>query len=277
MRINEARAEATATSKARRRPDDAWQPTARRSAGSSSSRPVYDRRRRPFGENGVRSFFRAIDRGALMVTADDVRRVRIFTDLDQRACERLARAAADVSLAAGEYASHEGDERALFALLEGRIEAVKVVDGIDRVVGERRPGDIFGEVPITLGTLFPVGFRAAEPSRVMRIEPNDYHALAAVAPDVAKEVGRLAADRMGGRRGLQGIAAEPPPPRVLVLGHQWDPSCGELRAFLHRNQISFNWLKPDEPASAGQWGAPVPVGDDLPAIRVIGGKTVVKP
>jgi thioredoxin reductase (NADPH) len=212
-----------------------------------------------------------------MVTADDVRRVPVFADLDRPPCERLSRAAADISLAAGEYAAHEGDERALFALLEGRIEAVKVVDGIDRVVGERRPGDIFGEVPITLGTLFPVGFRAAEPSRVMRIDPNDYHAVAAVAPKVAKEVGRLASNRIAGPRGLQGIAAEPPPPRALVLGNQWDPSCTELRRFLHRNQISFKWLKPADPEVAGQWGGPVPVEHDLPAIRVIGGKTVVKP
>src|SRR4051812_15025061 len=173
-----------------------------------------------------------------MVTGDDVRSVRIFAELEQSACERLSRVAADVSLAAGEYAAHEGDERALFALLNGRIEAVKVVDGIDRVVGERHPGDIFGEVPITLGTFFPVGFRAAAPSRVMRLEPHDYHAVAALAPDVAKEVGRLASDRMTGTRGLQGIAAEPPPPRAVVLGHQWDPRCAELRRFLHRNQIS---------------------------------------
>jgi thioredoxin reductase (NADPH) len=212
-----------------------------------------------------------------MVTADDVRRVRIFEELDGPACERLSRAAADISLAAGEYAAHEGDERALFALLEGRIEAVKVVDGIDRVVGERRPGDIFGEVPITLGTLFPVGFRAAEPSRVMRLEPHDYHGVAAVAPEVAKEVGRLASDRIAGPRGLSGIAAEPPPPRALVLGHQWDPACTELRRFLHRNQISFKWLKPADPELAEQWGDPTPADDDLPAIRVIGGKTVVKP
>ena len=212
-----------------------------------------------------------------MVTADDIRRVGIFAELDRAACERLSRAAADISLAAGEHAAHEGDERALFALLEGRIEAVKVVDGIDRVVGERRPGDIFGEVPITLGTLFPVGFRAAEPSRIMRLEPQDYHAVAAVAPLVAKEVGRLASDRMTGPRGLQGIAAEPPPPRALVLGHQWDPSTAGLRRFLHRNQISFRWLKPEEPDVAEQWGSPVPADEDLPAIRVIGGKTVVKP
>jgi thioredoxin reductase (NADPH) len=212
-----------------------------------------------------------------MLTAEDIRRVAIFSELERPACERLSRAAADISLAAGEYAAHEGDERALFGLLEGRIEAVKVVDGIDRVVGERRPGEIFGEVPITLGTLFPVGFRAAEPSRVMRVEPHDYHAVAAVAPEVAKEVGRLASDRIAGPRGLQGIAAEPPPPRALVLGYQWDVSCTALRRFLHRNQISFKWLKPDELDVAEVWGGPIPGEDDLPAIRVIGGKTVVKP
>ena len=212
-----------------------------------------------------------------MVTADDVRRVRIFADLDGPACERLSRVAADISLAAGEYAAHEGEERALFALLEGRIEAVKVVDGIDRVVGERGPGDICGEVPITLGTLFPVGFRAAEPCRIMRIEPEDYHAVAALAPEVAKQVGKLASERISGPRGLQGIAAEPPPPRAVVLGNRLDAQCTELRRFLHRNQISFNWLKPDDPDVGEQWGGAVPVDDDLPAIRVIGGKTVVKP
>ena len=131
-----------------------------------------------------------------MVTAEDVARVAIFSELDPADCERLARAAADLRLVAGEYAAHEGAERALFAVLEGKIEAVRLVDGVARVVGEREVGDIFGEVPITLGTVFPVGFRAAEPSRVMRVEPQDYHAVAAVAPDVGKEVGRLAGHRI---------------------------------------------------------------------------------
>jgi len=212
-----------------------------------------------------------------MVTADDIRRVRVFSGLESGPCGRLSRAAADISLTGGEYAAHEGGEPALFAVLEGRIEAVKVVDGIDRVVGERHPGDIFGEVPVTLATVFPVGFRAAEQSRVMRLEPHDYHALAALAPEVAKEVGRLAGHRITGPRGLQGIAAEPSPPRAVVLGHQWDPACTELRRFLQRNQISFEWLKPPEPDVAEQWGGPVPADEDLPAIRVIGGKTVMRP
>jgi thioredoxin reductase (NADPH) len=212
-----------------------------------------------------------------MVTAEDVGRVAIFEGLDRSDRERLARVAADIRLAPGEHAAHEGDERALFAVLEGRIEPVKLVDGIERVLGERLVGDIFGEVPVTLGTVFPVGFRAAEASRVLRVEPNDYHAVAAVAPDVALEVGRLSAHRMGGPRGLQGIAAESPPPRALVAGHRWDPSCTELRRFLERNQISFAWIVPEAPDAAERWGGPLPAGDDLPAIRVVGGKTVVKP
>jgi thioredoxin reductase (NADPH) len=221
--------------------------------------------------------FVQISNALLVVTADDVRRVPIFADLEPVASERLARAAADISLPAGEYAAHEGDEPALFALLDGRIEVVKLADGIERVVGERHPGDIIGEVPITFGTLYPVGFRAAEPTRVMRIEPNDYHAVAAVAPAIAKEVGRLASDRITGPRGLEGITAEPTPPRAVVVGHQWDPETGGLRRFLHRNQISFEWLKPNEPEVAERWGAAIPGDDDLPTIRVIGGKTCVKP
>ncbi len=212
-----------------------------------------------------------------MLTAEEISRVTIFANLDRGACERLAQAAADISLRSGEYAVAEGGERALFAVLEGRIEAVKLVDGIERVVGERRPGDIFGEVPITLGTGFPVGFRAAEQSRVMQIEPHDYHAVVALEPDVGKEVGRLASERIGGTGGLQGLAAEPPAPRAIVVGHRLDPSCTELRRFLDRNQITFSWVQPDAPNAAQQWGGPLPPEEDCPVIRVVDGKTVVRP
>ncbi len=212
-----------------------------------------------------------------MVTADEIAGVTIFAPLGPEERERLARAAADIRLAPDEYAVHEGGERALFAVLEGRIEAVKLVDGIERVVGERRPGEVFGEVPLTLGTVFPVGFRAAESSRIMRVEAHDYHAVAATAPDLAKEVGSLAANRIGGPGGLQGLAAQPPPPRAIVVGHRWDATCAELRRFLDRNQITHAWLTPDTPDATEQWGGPLPAEGDWPAIRVVDGKTVVRP
>ncbi len=212
-----------------------------------------------------------------MVTAEEIGGIAIFGGLGAPDRERLSRAAADISLMPGEYAVHEGEDRALFALLEGRIEPVKLVDGIERVVGERLVGDVFGEVPIALGTVFPVGFRAAERSRILRIEPHDYHSIVAMAPDVGREVGRLAAHRIGGTGGLQAIAAEPPPPRAIVVGHRWDAACTELRHFLDRNQITYRWLRPDGPDAAEHWGGPPPADADCPTIRVVDGKTVVRP
>src|SRR5687767_2316246 len=188
-----------------------------------------------------------------MVTPDEIGSVPLFAALDAAQRERLSRAAADIALSAGEYAAPQGSEAALFAVLEGRIEPVRHADGVERVVGVRDPGDIFGEVPITLGTVFPVGFRAAVPSRVMRIEPRDYHAIASGSPEVVREVGRLASHRMSGLRGLQGLAADPPPPRAIVVGHRVDPACGDLRRFLSRNQVTFDWLAPDTPAQLERW------------------------
>ena len=211
------------------------------------------------------------------MTADELGGIALFGELGEPDRELLCRAAADLSLMPGEYAAHERDERALFAVLEGRIEAVKTVDGIERVVGERLPGEVFGEVPIVLGTVFPVGFRAAEESRIMRLEPGDFHTIAAAAPDIAKEVGRLAAHRMTGPRGLQGIAADPPPPRAVVVGHRWDAACTDLRHFLDRNQVTFRWITSETDDPDDVWGGPVPVEEDWPAIRVIGGKTVIRP
>jgi thioredoxin reductase (NADPH) len=212
-----------------------------------------------------------------MVTLEEIGRFKVFAGLDPADCERLCRVAADISLSPGEYAVHDGDERALFGVLEGRIEAVKVVDGVERVIGERQPGDVFGEISIVLGTPHPAGFRAAEASRVVRIEPHDYHAVAAVAPEVAKLVGRLASDRIAGPRGLQALASAPAPFRAIVLGHRWDASCAELRRFLDRNQIRSRWLQPDVPADAEQWWGALPAEGDYPVIRVVNGKTVVRP
>src|SRR5829696_2970442 len=212
-----------------------------------------------------------------MVTPEEIGRVPLFAELDAAQCDQLSRLAADISLVAGEYAAPQGSEPALFAVLEGRIEPVQLTEGVERVVGRRDPGEIFGEVPITLGTVFPVGFRAAEPSRVMRLEPRDFHAVAADVPDVAKEVGRLASHRMSGLRGLQGLAADPPPPRAVVVGHRWDAECSDLRRFLDRNQVTFRWITPDVPDAEELWGGPLPGEDDLPTFRIVDGKTVVRP
>src|SRR6476619_5899513 len=177
-----------------------------------------------------------------MLTPDDVRSIPLFSTLGVAELELLAESSADLHLGAGDFAVHEGGERALYAVLTGRIEVVKRYDGIERTLGWRVPGNIFGEVPIAFGTVFVGGYRASEPSRVFRVDPQHYYAIAATSPEVVAKVGALARERIGG---VQGIAAEPPKARVAMVGHRWDAACTALLHFLARNQITHEWMTPD--------------------------------
>jgi thioredoxin reductase (NADPH) len=212
-----------------------------------------------------------------MVTGEEIGRVAVFADLEPAERDRLSRVVADITLAPGESAVNEGDERALFGLLEGRIEVVRRIDGVESIIGERKPGDVFGEMSIAFGMLYPGGFRAAEASRVFRIDLHDYQELAAAAPEVAERIGLLANNRLVGPRGLQARSSTPTPVRAIVLGHRRDASCAELRRFLDRNQIRFRWLQPDVVADAVRWSGPLPAEGDLPAVRVLNGTTVARP
>ena len=209
-----------------------------------------------------------------LLTADDIRSIPLFSALPAVELERLADTAADLHLSPGEFAVHEGGERAFFAVLAGKIEVVKTVDGVQRTLGWRLPGAIFGEVPMTLGSVFPGGYRAAEPSRVIRIEPKDYYAAAAASPAISVQVGALALERIGG---LKGIAAEPPKPRVTIFGSRWDPACGALRHFLARNQISHDWVTPDAPDLAARWAGTPPLEADCPALMLADGTLLTRP
>ena len=143
-----------------------------------------------------------------MLTLDDVRAVPLFSTLAEPELERLARTSADLRLEAGEYAAHEGgEERALFAVLAGKMEVVKLFDGVERTLGWRVPGTIFGELPVALGTPLYGGYRASEPSRVMRVGIREYYAIAAASPEISLKVAALARERIGG---MQGISAEAP-------------------------------------------------------------------
>jgi thioredoxin reductase (NADPH) len=208
-----------------------------------------------------------------MLTVEDVSAISLFSTLAPAERERLARNCADLHLAPGEFAAHEGAEPALFAVLSGKIEVVKIMDGIPRTLGWRLPGVIFGEVPIALGSPFPAGYRAAEPTRVMRVEIQEYYALAAASKEVSQKVSALARERIGG---LQTIAAEPHQPRAIVVGPRWDQATAELRRFLARNQISFNWLSPDAPEVARHFPETRPDAGG-PAVRLANGEVMIAP
>ncbi len=209
-----------------------------------------------------------------MITPDEVRGVPLFAGLGESEVLRLAHRSADLRLQRGEYAVHEGDGRALFVVLEGSLETTKVVDGIERIIGGRGTGELLGEVPMVLGTPFPASFRATEAARVMRIEPREFHAIAAVAPEVSTRVGILARERISG---LQEIAADGPAPQATIVGERYDAACRELRTFLDRNGLSFEWITPDE-AAGGACGLDAGViNGRLPAVVLNDGSILLQP
>jgi thioredoxin reductase (NADPH) len=210
-----------------------------------------------------------------MLTIDDVAAIPLFSALPRPELELLATTSADIHLSAGEYAVHEGgEERALFAVLAGKMEVVKLIDGVERTLGWRVAGTIFGEIPIAIGLPFYGGYRASEPSRVMRVEARQYFAIAAVSPEISLKVSALARERIGG---MQGISAEPPKPLVTMFGHRWDSACADMRRFLSRNQITFDWVAPDSPALPTLWQGPLPKEGDCPVLRLADGTLLSRP
>ena len=209
-----------------------------------------------------------------MLTADDIRAVPLFASLPREQLDQLEQTAADIHLAAGEFAVAEGGEGALFAVLSGKIEVVKTVDGIERRLGWRLPGSIIGEVPLALGMPFAGSFRATEPSRVMRVEAAQYYALVASSRDFAEKMGALARERLGG---LQALAAEPHRPRLTIVAPRWDAVCADLRRFLERNQVSFEWLTIEGAQVPSQWPDAPPTPEQCPAVRFSDGAVLHSP
>src|SRR5678816_1171466 len=207
-----------------------------------------------------------------MIDVSELAAVPVLSGAPEEDLARVARTAADIRLAPGENAAHEGDDRALFVVLAGKIEVTKAIDGIERTIGWRSPGQVFGEVPIIFGIPFQGSFRAHEPSRVIRIDPAQFHTLAARFPDALTRVASLARERIGG---LQGIAAAPVRSRATLLGRRGDPASRELHSFLTRNQIRFDWLNPDS-ADASRWPGTTAGAEDLPALHCEDGTTLLR-
>lgn len=209
-----------------------------------------------------------------MLTAEDIRPISIFDSIPDRDLEDVARRAADMRLLEMEYAYNEGDEAGLYVVISGRLEVAKIIDGQERKLGERAAGKILGEVPLIYGTRFPSSGRAVEPSRVMHLTARAYYDLALSQPDFAAAVRALAQERIGG---LQGIAAEPFKAQATAVGDPLADASLELRRFMERNHITYDWLLPDAPDLAERWHGESLTPADLPAILCADGTTLKRP
>jgi thioredoxin reductase (NADPH) len=186
-----------------------------------------------------------------MFTIEELATIPLFSTLGEKELEYLAGAVEDIHLIAGEYVGHEGEPRSLAIVVEGKTELTKLVNGVEQVIGVRLPGEVGGEIPMTLGTPLPASMRAVEPSRVLKLTVEVFHTLAAMAPQVSETVGAAALERM---EMLRNATAHPREPAMFVIGPRVDPGVHSCDSFLHRNQIPYERLDPDDPAALTHTG-----------------------
>ncbi|WP_127792679.1 cyclic nucleotide-binding domain-containing thioredoxin-disulfide reductase [Agromyces sp. LHK192] len=212
-----------------------------------------------------------------MITVELLRSVPIFSTLPEATLAGLARAAEDIHLSPGEYFAHEGDERALFVVIEGGAEITKVVNGEERVIGTRRPGRFFGEVPMTLSTPFPASGRAAPglaASRILKLDVTAFYTLAAQAPSVPARVAALARRYLDS---LQAIAAEVPETAIRLVGPRNEARTHRIERFLTRNQVAFDRVAVEgvDGDHDERPGGPEP--DERPVLETADGDRLVDP
>src|SRR5437879_5544092 len=209
-----------------------------------------------------------------MITAEHLKTVPLLADVPERELAVIASRAADVYLRTSDWLIQEGEVPAFFIVLSGRLTVSKFVGGIERVINTYRPGDHAGEVPLLLGSPAIASLRAAEPTRVCRLEPEDFRELIAACAQLNAQLMRTMATRIGH---LQQVTADTPIATVRLIGHRFDLACHALRDFLTRNRVSFRWHDPREPeARIGLPPTPQP-GETFPVVQFPDGSRLVTP
>ncbi|HYH80039.1 MAG TPA: cyclic nucleotide-binding domain-containing protein, partial [Longimicrobium sp.] len=152
-----------------------------------------------------------------MITAELLMQVPLFSAVPEQERAQIAARAADLHLRAGEWLIQEGEVAAFFVLLEGRMAALKRVGGHDQLINSYGPGTYAGEVPLLLGSPYLASIRAEEPSRVLRLEAEDFRALVAGCPVLSEELVRTMTTRV---QMLQRLTVEAAPTPVTIVGHR---------------------------------------------------------
>jgi len=182
-----------------------------------------------------------------MITPDDLAEVPLFAAVPRALCARIAARSADIRANTGEWISHDGEPAYFWTMLEGEVERVRVVGTEETQITTFDPGEYFGEVPLMLGAQSFSPVRALRPSRLMRTDPTDFHLLLTESADAAAIIAQSLIRRVGF---LSNVFTAENPTLATIVGDRLDFACHDIRDFLSRNQIPFEWLDPNDPADA---------------------------
>jgi thioredoxin reductase (NADPH) len=179
----------------------------------------------------------------------ELRDLPVFDGVSDASLRRAAAHAADVRVHPGDWLVREGEAPAFYVLLDGRYDLMKRYgDELRRLAVRAAPGEHLGELPIVLGTPFFAGARAATELRVARFDRQQFALMVNESSELRERIVAAIQQRI---QGLEQAAAESRNVPI-VLGRVDDPDCHELRDFLSRNQVPFEWAEPDEAGMAAR-------------------------
>jgi thioredoxin reductase (NADPH) len=183
-----------------------------------------------------------------VITSTDLAEIPLFAGVEEAERQRLARKAADIRLAPGEFLIREGEEPRFFVIFAGELEVLKNIVGEFRDLGRSVAGEFSGETPIFMGVPQIVSLRALTPVRAARFERQQLQELVRDSPSAAEIVFSTMSTRT---HMAQDLARAAPSSRAYVIGSKYDATCRAIRAFLSANRIQYNWRPTfDEPDKA---------------------------
>lgn len=182
-----------------------------------------------------------------MITSRDLIAIPFFEVLTPAQLARVAARSADIRANAGEWVVQDGDPAHFWALLSGELEALKVVGGLLQQMTTFDPGEYFGEVPLMLSTPSFVSLRALKDSRLARVDPNDFHAIVSESKEASALLAQTLSRRVNFIRDAYAAATVT---QAKIIGDRYDFACHDIRDFLFRNQVAFEWLDPGDSGDA---------------------------
>jgi thioredoxin reductase (NADPH) len=184
-----------------------------------------------------------------MITPAEVEKIEFYAALSPELRRRIVTRAADLQVNEGELIVHDGDPPYFWTVLSGAVEAIKIVAGREQSMTYFEPGEYFGEVPLMLSTGATATIRAQMPSRLMRVDPVDFHAIVAES----KEAAALLAQSLSRRVNfIRDAYASTSITQATIVGDRYELDCHDIRDFLSRNQIVFEWLDPNDKVEAAE-------------------------
>jgi thioredoxin reductase (NADPH) len=210
-----------------------------------------------------------------MILPDELTSVPLFGMLPDALRARIASRSADICVEAGEWIVYEGAAAHFWTVLSGEVEAVKrCSSGELRQLTTFVAGEYIGEIPLLLGADWYMGIRAITDARLMRTDPGDFHLMLTASNEASADIAQTVVKRVNFRHELYVASTVT---EAAIVGDRYDLACHDVRDFLARNQIAYEWLDPSDPGDAGLMPPAARDAERYPVVILANGRRLDQP